>query len=348
VGDVRALLEAARAEIDDFEHNATHDPFHRSEEEAALFEGLRASWGARYYEQVAALHEMSKSLDEHASALGRAYASAALLPLLSSCQMHRRAYEKPLGYAGDFRMMELYFAHELSGDSMFGRFLHSISQNYTLGKTVVARESVMRDAVRATLDLESSVPARVLALAAGPALELRRLLDGTPPQRRPAQLILLDQDEAAHETAYRHLSRILLERPKGALPLTVECLHFSVRQLLKPQTPEEQHVVDDTLSNLDLAYSAGLYDYLPEPVAARLTQLLYDRLRPGGRLLLGNLMEARDTTWIMEYVLGWHLLYRTDEQMLRLAKALRPTPLRATVTRDPTGHCLFLDVTRPS
>jgi hypothetical protein len=125
----------------------------------------------------------------------------------------------------------------------------------------------------------------------------------------------------------------------------VQCLHFSVRQLLKPATPEEESV-RRTLGNLDLVYSAGLYDYLPDLVAMRLTRLLYGHLRPGGRLLMGNLTETPDSTWMLDYVLGWPLLYRTDESMLRLAHRITPTPETVGITRDASGRCIFLDVTR--
>jgi hypothetical protein len=70
-------------------------------------------------------------------------------------------------------------------------------------------------------------------------------------------------------------------------------------------------------------------------------------LRPGGRVLVGNLVDTPDTTWIIDYVCGWTLLYRTDETMLRLAEGLTPTPARTKITRDATGRCLFLDVTSP-
>jgi hypothetical protein len=130
------------------------------------------------------------------------------------------------------------------------------------------------------------------------------------------------------------------------LPVTVRCLHFSVRQLLKPSTADDEHVVRETLANLDLIYSGGLYDYLPEPVAKSLTRLLYSQLRAGGRLLLGNLMETPDTTWFLDYVLNWPLLYRTEETMLRLADGLAPAPDEVQLTHDSTGRCLFLDVTR--
>ena len=32
---------------------------------------------------------------------------------------------------------------------------------------------------------------------------------------------------------------------------------------------------------------------------------------------MGNLSEAPDTTWMMDFVMGWELQYRTDESMLK-------------------------------
>ena len=104
---------------------------------------------------------------------------------------------------------------------------------------------------------------------------------------------------------------------------------------------------EELLSGLDLVYSAGLYDYLTEGVGRRLTSLLYSKLRPGGRLLVGNLTEIPDSTWVMEFVVGWHLVYRTHESMMRLGRALDPAPAQMGITQDATGHCLFLDVVRP-
>ncbi len=348
VSDVRQLLEDVRLEVEEFERTVPHDPLYRAEEEASLFEGLRARWGATYYASLATLHEQSSSLSDDVVPLARSYASSALMPLLLACPMHRRAYEKPLGYAGDFRMMELYFTRDLSGVGLFGRFLHSVAQGYSLAAAVVAREAVMREAVVEALRADHHGPVRVLSLASGPAIELRRLLGELKSLERPVDLILLDQDEGALDRAHRRLARLLVEQHKDQLPVTLQCLHFSVRQLLKPETAEEKLVRYVMLQNLDLVYSAGLYDYLTDPVASRLTEVLYSRLRPGGRLLLGNLVETPDTTWIMEYVLGWHLVYRSEPSFLRLANGLKPAPARCAITRDWTERCLFLDVTIPS
>jgi hypothetical protein len=62
-------------------------------------------------------------------------------------------------------------------------------------------------------------------------------------------------------------------------------------------------------------------------------------------LLLGNLVETSDSTWVMDYVYDWPLIYRDEASMLRLANGLDANA-SAQIARDATGRCLFLDVTR--
>jgi extracellular factor (EF) 3-hydroxypalmitic acid methyl ester biosynthesis protein len=349
VSDVRQLLEDARTEVEQLDQRGVEDPLRRTEEEAALFETFRAQWAREYYGAIADLHEKSRSLDERGRVVGSLYAEAALMPLLYACPMHARAYEKPLGYAGDYRLMELCFADEPTAESLFGRFVQTVGLGYSLVRAVRGREAVMRDAVERVVYAETTQPARVLSVAAGPALELRRLLDSERAASisRPVEFVLLDQDDSALEAAHRHLTRLLLERHGGLLPVTVSCLHLSIRQLLKPQSPEEREAAD-SIAAPDLIYSAGLYDYLPDAFCVWLTSFLYSRLRPGGQLLLGNMAETPDSTWLMDYVVDWPLYYRTETSMLALAKRLAPSAERLAIARDASGYCLFLDATRPS
>ena len=116
---------------------------------------------------------------------------------------------------------------------------------------------VLREALHRTVQEHGrgTAPLRVLAVAAGPGMELRRWLHETESLERPVQSILLDRDRAAHESAHRQLTRLLLERHHGLLPVTVRCLHFSVRQLVRPRTAEEKAVVLETLGELNLVYS---------------------------------------------------------------------------------------------
>jgi extracellular factor (EF) 3-hydroxypalmitic acid methyl ester biosynthesis protein len=346
VADARILLEDARFEVEEIESSDAFDPTRPRADEAKLLEGLLAVWAPTFFGRLVELHELSRGFDSRTAALGRSYAASMLMPMLMPGLFYRRAYEKPLGYAGDYRMMEICLAPEFRGDTLYARFLDALLKNSAIPRAVIAREVVLRRAAQQAARRPGTGPVRILSLAAGPAIELRNLLEEMTALDRPLELILLDQDRAAHESAHANLTRVLLERHRGMLPVSVRCLHFSIRQLLNPRSQEETAVVEG-LSDLDLIYSAGLYDYLSQPVAVALTRLLYSLLRPAGRLLLGNIVETPESTWFMEYVLAWTAIYRTDDTMLQLAEGLSPAPA-TEITRDATGRAIFLDATKPA
>ena len=341
VADVAQLLRGVRAVTAELERATAPTDVRLDDDEAVLFEAIFETWGSAFHAALARLHALSRDHDGEAIALGRRYATQLLYPLVEGCPMHRRAHDKPRGYAGDYQMMRLYFTSRHEGRTLYDRFLHFAAQRYTLGRTVIAREQVMRAAARAALRDDRRT--RIVSLASGPAIELQRLLGELAPPRHPIELFLIDQDEEALAYAHQAISRVAASR---GLPVELHALHFSVKQLLKPRDAGEQRITSEVLREVDLVYSAGLIDYLPRPVAVALVATVYRMLAPGGRLLVGNLRDAPDTTWMMDYVLAWHLEYRSERDMLALGAALDPGA-RTAVIHDATGLCMFLDAVRP-
>jgi extracellular factor (EF) 3-hydroxypalmitic acid methyl ester biosynthesis protein len=346
VTQVRHLFESAREVLSEAEDRLSEDPEVRTREERGLFERIFEKWGPMFHEQVSLLHEKSKSFDEETEKNARAFAARELLSLTYPCPIHSRAYEKPLGYAGDFKIMLLLMNDHLEGETIFGRFLHFTTQNYSLGRTVRSRERTMRREVMEVV--AKGKPSRIAALACGPAIEIQRFLRRAEKIDAPTEFILVDQDEQTMQYCHENLTRVLMEREVGDSHLvTLNGLHLSVIQILRPQSDAEKAFIEENLSNLDLIYSAGLYDYLPDAVARRLTRRLYSMLRPGGKLFIGNLVECPDSTWMMEFVSSWFLEYRSEESMLKLASPLAPAPAVKRIVLDHTGRCLFLEITRP-
>ncbi|MEO1174785.1 MAG: hypothetical protein AAFX94_22440 [Myxococcota bacterium] len=94
-----------------------------------------------------------------------------------------------------------------------------------------------------------------------------------------------------------------------------------------------------------MIYTSGLYDYLENKFAKSLTEKLYDFLAPGGKLLVGNMVEAPDISWVMDYVVDWKLIYRSDTEVLDWASAI-PAEDKRVISED-TGHCIFLSLKKP-
>jgi len=308
-----------------------------------LAEMVYEKWWPFYRDQLTKMDSLSKQLPASQIEAAQDYASKQLMPYLEACPMHHRAFHKPLGYAGDYRLMLLGNDAELSGDSLYGCLLQHTVQNYGLGRAIVERCATAGHAVAAALRADR--PTRIVSLASGPAIELRQFLETHPVLQQPVELILVDQDHEAIEHAYQSLSHAILSREDGHL-IKLTCLHFSISQLLTPVNEDERHLIADTLSGVDLIYSMGLFDYLESPVAARLLRKLFGLLADEGRLFIGNLQRVRDCSWAMDYAVHWELHYRDEAAMLELARKARVENSRTDVMHDATGHCLFLDLRR--
>ena len=76
------------------------------------------------------------------------------------------------------------------------------------------------------------------------------------------------------------------------------------------------------LKEIDLAYAAGLYDYLDEDLARLLTTALFRKLASGGRVLIANFTPATYDAAFMETFMDWRLVYRTPAQVRALASSI--------------------------
>jgi SAM-dependent methyltransferase len=72
----------------------------------------------------------------------------------------------------------------------------------------------------------------------------------------------------------------------------------------------------------DLIYAAGLYDYLDDATAHRLTQGMFAALKPHGRLLFANFCPGVVDYGYMDAFMDWRLLLRDETDMQRLIDAL--------------------------
>ena len=92
-----------------------------------------------------------------------------------------------------------------------------------------------------------------------------------------------------------------------------------------------------------MIYSVGLIDYLVDKRARALAERLYERLAPGGLLIVGNMNETElSNLWPMEFITDWHLYYRTEPEMLAWTSNMPHN--RAWTETDSTGRVRLLFV----
>jgi extracellular factor (EF) 3-hydroxypalmitic acid methyl ester biosynthesis protein len=103
------------------------------------------------------------------------------------------------------------------------------------------------------------------------------------------------------------------------------------------RSPEQQY---------DFVYCAGLYDYLSDQLCHRLSNILYEWVAPGGLLVTTNVDGSNPRRLTMDYLMEWHLIYRTGAGLAKL----KPDQVSADdfeVRSDTTGVNIYFATRKP-
>ncbi len=261
------------------------------------------------------------------------YAERVVTPEFCVGPIWERAYNKPLGYPGDFGILDYIYRSRDAGASLYGRLLHRLGLASL--ECVRTRMVMMRDILSKELARHDvSDPLQVISIGCGASEEIRQALLG--PVSRPAEFTLIDQDDRALDASFE---RIYPETMRHNGVVSLNCLQTGFQRLVDPRR------IDPTLPPQDIIYSLGILDYLKQPRAKRFCHALYRRLKPGGRLVVANVQDLPDNgRWRAECLSDWTLIYRSREEMEDLAHGIDG---EWEVREDSTRNILMLIVCKP-
>ncbi len=253
----------------------------------------------------AAARDLFFSLPEQDIRSNFSYVREKLLPFLVLDPLFRRSIEKPLGYAGDHEMMQIIYRRENEGANLLGKALHRWVLQTGSCRSVYSRRAFFYELIKSRLEAVPG-PMNVLSIACGPASEIVDLIHHCPQQLlEKLSVYLLDQDPRA-VTEARHNIRVAQLR--NGRKMSVHCLNLELgRFLVQPR-----QYVDVAF---DLIYSAGLFDYVRQSIARKITRQLFRMIKPGGEIFLGNFSADSADIGFME-IIDWSLIYRTREEIL--------------------------------
>jgi len=239
-----------------------------------------------------------------------------------------RCFQKPLGYAGDFEMMNMLYRNESLGDTLFGRSLSRVILDSDAGQAVRHRAHYLVGKITAAAVRGGPHrPARILSVAAGPAMELQLILRKDPSllSAGRAEITLLDQDAGALTHAREQIQALAA---RARVDVTLSCINTSIRTVIAAGLD----------GSYDLIYSAGLFDYLKDRTASAAGVRLVDALTPGGSAVIGNFGAANPTRPLMDLILDWPLHHRSASDLRRLFGDLGTS---MTIEQEATGVNLF-------
>ena len=284
--------------------------------------------------------EISQSLgnNETAIAATKRYTELVLTPELLPGASWNRAYLKPLGYPGDYQVMNFAYNLNLEGDTAYAKFCHRLGTS--TGEFIATRMTMTKQTI-ANLSAKAASKGqtrfKVASLGCGPAQEVANYLK-TSKLPLSMEFTLIDQDHDALSYAYNSTYPQVARLDGKA---SVKCLHATFLEFLATGKLFRK------LEKQDLIYAVGLADYLGKKRATKLVNDLYSNLSPGGTLLIGCMRSSEESLeWQVEYVCDWTLVHRNEEEMLELARDIDEDATR-NIAIDSTGHCHLLIINKP-
>ena len=226
-------------------------------------------------------------------------------------------------YAGDPTLLE--FIHGAAtgseppeGTSEIGAKIFEVTTNASACRGVRKRTQYM---ARAIDRLAAQVDApKILSLAVGYLDEA-----GQSKALRERQL----GRWLAWDSEPKNLQEV--EQRYGAIG--VESEFSTVRQILANEEHQEE---------FDLIFSTGLFDYLQQGLAKRLTTKLFGMLRPGGQLLIAGFPESLTGLGYMECFMNMDLVCRNNSEMKDLAAGIDPAHIQEVRLLDESDDDVLL------
>jgi len=297
---------------------------------------------------VPAFDAMHERLEQHSAAIEaelrpvhQAFCKRQLHPLVMCSPFAYRTYHKPLGYAGDYEMVDMILRSPFEGGSLFAKVVNLWFLSQWPAKAHRNRIQYLKDRLveECRRGARLGRPIRVLNLGCGPAREIQEfLLDDQVCDY--ANLTLLDFSEEAIQHTVRILDD-LKQRLGRRTPIQMQ--RKSVHQLLKEGSKPSIGSGD---LNYDFIYCAGLFDYLSDRTCRQLMQIFYHWLTPGGLLITTNVDDSKPFRHMLEFVLDWHLIYRDERKCAAFLPDGVP-PGACQVRKDPTEVNVLVEVRKP-
>ena len=280
------------------------------------------------------LEEEAKKIDPELAAPYRAFCQANLHPAILRAPFVFRAYTKPLGYAGDYKMVNQINDDPWHGPNTYFKiintaFLRSSIADAHRNRIDILYGFLVRMAERAQI---SGKKFHILNVGCGPAIEIQRFMkDYKNPEWLSFELI--DFNSETLEWTRNALKTICEDRNK---PLQCDFVLESVHNLLKRQMRELSAIS----RRFDAVYCAGLFDYLSDKICIKLVQNFSLQTVANGEILVTNVHSNFSNKYALEHILEWYLNYRDEQGMERLL----PFGVKEqSIYVDATGVNIFME-----
>ncbi len=246
-----------------------------------------------------------------------------LCSTIEESPLHARTRSKPLGYAGDFLLIDWIYTQKVSGSSR-GQFFDQMFHLYDAAVAVRNRKAFFISKCKA---LAASKLDRIEILDIGCG-SCRDIVEAHSVCDNGTQFYYhcVDNEKKAVDYAEQ-----LLEDAGISNRVTLECRNAFQLHSVK---------------QYDLIWCAGLFDYLSDRTASLLIKKLWRNIKTGGEFVFGNFSPENTTRTGMELIGQWYLIHRNSHQLLKICEKAGVDYSSLRVESEPLGVNLFCIITK--
>lgn len=304
VNKLNYYLQRIKQDLDKF------DETHSLEERDNYVERLYPEFKIKMDEHFTKTSKMFDQYDKATYKTNQEYYIKAVWEYLYSTIINRHIYDKPLGYPGDFILMNyiLDYQDKFIGDTSYEKLINRYSLRLPFCVSNIARKEYLKSLISSLANQKKNLS--VTSVACG---SIRELLD-IRANTNIKEINCIDFEPKVFEYIKSELSKQPFSNGTK-----VEFLLKDIVEMAKGK--EIQALIKDQ----DLIYFSGIFDYLPDRIAKKVCGSFFPLLKEGGIMMICNSSRKNKKLHSYYEVLGkWEMVYRDEADLMTLVSDLAP------------------------
>lgn len=248
----------------------------------------------------------------------------------------KRGFDKPRGYPGDYRMLELIY-DEKPISSGFGKHFDSYFLNNPYAEAVRRRKDKTAELLLKAINEHKGPTMNILNLASGSCREIKDMLSSQKlTYKGKLNFGLLDRDEEALSFSEQMLNVFKQDNVKFS---------YLKENILKLYGNNNHF--QKLFGKQDLIYSIGLIDYFPDRMLKEMILFCLDLLTDDGKLILTIKDIDKDPFAPLPpgWFCDWEFVPRNEKDIINLLNSLKRNISIKNET-DKSGKIVFLEITK--
>lgn len=315
---------------------------HRSEkfDEHELIQKVSEPLLSNLAELLFCFEDEAKKIEPAQVDICKRFARQELHPLMMQSPFAHRTFTKPLGYAGDYEMVNMMLRNPYEGETSYAKLCNSFLLKAGPAEAHRNRIDILLSKIKeiAQRTAAEGRRAQIFNFACGPAAEVEKFIIQEEISEN-CDFILLDFSKETIDYTAQILENA--KKKAGRKNVQIRFIHKSVNEVLRNSIGLRDSESEE-LKDFDLVYCAGLFDYLSDRICSKMLNLFFSQLRLGGEMLATNVHTDNPVKALMEHLLDWYLIYRDEKNFSSLIKT------EQKIYTDKTGFNIFLEARKPS